>query len=475
MINNYTLNTNTMKNKTLIMILVAVIFLLPATIQKTLAQNTVAEIVPKYSKSSIVREYAKNSFLAYNDDGNNNKSFNLINLATNTYDSLPVGNLMVHDMEIIDTMAYFCGQWNRKVVAGWFSIPAVFSSGGIIEYIVIPATLPCSVAPSTASETIQSLDRLEVIDFGSSYSHLVMIGSALCTDVATPTQCIVEIFHDGTDWKVAYQVEHLDIFHYDDISVTANDVVVVGHKKYTNGEYIKSFIYPTMNNPSVFTASTIYTHASGFLHYSPHYDSEILIDDIPGTPKFATVCQAEYCTSPNNCFEGTFLNLYFGVSNVIFRCRIDDYHDLTYKEIKYNKNKNSFLLLMKDCSTNMHNGYYEFELDNTQSFVTNVSFHQDLNHNEYYSIDKYTRENAKKQCVLTGYNSTHDFVIWLHDLVKENKCSETTPIPFVSIPTDSYHFEYNFPCSDITVILNKYIVAKETKTIKIICDENDEK
>lgn len=472
MINNYKLNTNTLKNKTLIMILVAVIFLLPATIQKTQAQNTVAEIVPKYSKSSIVREYQKNQFLVYNYDGVGNNTFNLINIATNSCIIFPVGNLEVNDMEIVDTMAYFCGQWRGRVVAGWFSIPAVFYSGGSITYIDIPAPLLCSVSLSTAFETIQSLDRLDVVDFGSSYSHLVMIGSAFCTDVATPTQCIVEVYYDGANWFMAYQVEHQDIFHYDDVSVTANDVVVVGHKKYTNGEYITSFSTPTMNNHIPFpTPPTNMTYASGFQQYSPHHDSEILIDDIPGTSKFATVCQAEYCTSPSNCFEGTFLNLYLDYTTVLFRCRIDDYHDLTYRELKYNENKNSFLLLMEDCSTNMHNGYYEFELDNTQSFVTNVSFHQDLNYKEYCSVDKYTKEQPLKQCVMTGYNSSNDFVIWAHDLGKEKNCSKTTHIPFVSVPTDCYNFVYEYPNYIERLVLDTYTATILTEKLKLICND----
>lgn len=377
------------------------------------------------------------------------------------------------DMEIVGDVAYFCGKWSGVAVAGWFSITRLFFFGDVIKYVLMPSSLQCSVPYPSATETILSLDRLEVVDFGNTYSHLVMIGSALCSEVGVTTQCIVELYNDGQRWVIAYQVEHGDVFHYDDISVTSTNVVVVGHKKDSGSEYITDFGLPTIFS-HIFTPSPTMptnhpTYASSFPAYLPHINSELLIDDIPGTSYFATVCQAMDCSNPGLWTEGTYFNLYSSASSVIFRCRIDDYHDRTYRELKYNKEKNSFLLLMEDCATNMHNGYYEFLLDNTRTSVTDVFFHKDNNLNEYVSIDKYTKEYAKKQSVLTGYDASNDFVIWTHDLFKQDGCSETFSVPMNILPTYTTYFYYEYYNFYKKVQVNNYIDTIYTKVLTKIC------
>lgn len=425
------------------------------------------------SRESLVREFSMDTFLVCNVENGPSSSFNLICLSSNVCRTMYVTGLEVEDMEVVGDMAYFCGKWTGKAVAGWFNIYGLFFGGDVINYFGMPSSLSCSIPYSSATETILSLDRLEVVDFGNDYSHLVMIGSAICSGVSTPTQCIVELFYNGQRWMIAYQVEHSDIFHYDDISVTATNVVVVGHKKDSSSEYITDFGLSTINQ-DMFTNTTglPFTHttyASSFPAYLPHINSEILIDDIPGTSYFATVCQAMDCSSPGSWTEGTYFNLYSNTSSVIFRCRINDYHDRTYRELKYNKEKNSFLLLMEDCNTNLHNGYYEFLLDNTHSFVTDVYFHNDNNLNKYVSIDRYTKEYAKKQSVLTGYNADGDFVVWKHDLNKHAVCSETKSIPLNILPTYSTYFNYDYHNKRAKITMNMYIDTVYIKELTKIC------
>ena len=444
-----------MKNKLLAFVIVMVLAALSQRIQ---AQNIIAEIPDKISKESIVREYDRYNFIVYNNEGGGHNSFNLIDFSTNVCHTMYVPYLEVKDMEVVGGMAYFCGTWGSNPVAGWFNITRLFFYGDVIYYVFVPPALPCSYFQPPTNETVLSLDRLDIVDYGPASSHLVMIGSALCTGVGTPTQCIVEVFNDGTGWNVAYQVEHEDIFHYDDIAVTANKIVVVGHKKYTEGEYITEFS-PLLgvNNPTVAGSTNNPTYSSSFPQYYPHQNSELLIDDIPGTSYFATVCQAIGGFIPGTLVEGTYLNLYSGASTVIFRCRIDDYYPLKYRELKYNASTNSFFLLMDDCTTNMNYGYYEFVLDNTYTSVTDVFFHKDNSENKYLSIDKYTKEHTEKQSVLTGKNSANEFVIWNHDMKKEKTCTKTYDIPMYVIPNTSYGFLYDYYGDVTNVILYSYV------------------
>lgn len=446
-----------------------VVILAIATLQTVHAQNIVAFSPQISSKQSIVREYSKQLFVVYNHAGGNVQSFNLINFSTGTCRQMPTPNLDVNDMEVVGGMAYFCGKWNGIPVAGWFDISNLFSGSGDINYINMPSPLTCPyfTAPIT-NETILSLDRLDVVDFGSSYSHLVMIGSAQCAGVATPTQCIVEVYNNGANWNIAYQVEHYDIFHYDDIAITSNRVIVVGHKKYTDGEYITSFINPTINN-HMFSIIQPPTYGSSIPAYLPHPDSEVLIDNIPGTTFFATVCQAREYIAPNVYSEGTYLNIYSNYNNVVYRCRIGDYHPLSYKELKYNAARNSFFLLMEDCATNLHNGYYEFTLNNTFTNVTSVLFHKDNTMQEYFSIDKYTKEQAKKQSVLTGCTSQNYFVIWNHDVAAEQDCSKTYNVQMSSIATDIMSISYDYYFNTASVPLSIYRTALNQSMLSTIC------
>ena len=434
------------------------------------AQNVIAGIPSMRSVKSIVREYDKNSFLLYNDDGANNNSFNLIDLNVGTCHTMYVAGLDVSDMEIVGQTAYFCGKWNGRFVAGWFGITSLFFSGGSISYIGLPSLFPCALDGIGIDELL-SLRKLEVIDYGSSYNHLVMVGDAGCLGDTTHMTCFMEIYYRAGSWRFAYQVEHDGIFHYDDIAVTSSDVVLVGHKTDSEGEYLTSFTIPAINTGIVFSSSYL-TYGSWGPMYNPHRTSELLVENIPGTNRFATVCQAQYCTGPNACNDATFINIYNGAGTLLYKGMINDYHDLTYRELKYNPNKNSFFLLMKDCSTNMHNGYYEFALDNTMSYVTDVYFHQDHNANEYVSLDRYTKESKDRQCVLSGYDSGSELMIWCHDNLLQKDCSKTFDVPIYYITPYHSYFYYEYSKRTAKVTVNLYNDSITISELEVICNEN---
>ncbi len=468
-----------MKNKVLIIQLLAVFALLQMPVKNATAQtNIVAMNTTMSSKTSIVREYTGDIFLVYNYDGGVNNSFNLVDVSTGLCLTMYVPGIMANDVEIVDGTAYFCGSDGANVIAGWFDINSLFYLGGGMSTVTIPTTLPCATYTS-CTERILSLDKLEIIKYNNAFNHLVMVGKATCSSSAMTNTCIAEIYNDGVDYKLAYQVEHPGVFGYDDITVLDRDVVVTGHKRESSGEYWTAFNIPPSNDnmlistmtPPPFPNYTNPTYCSGSSGYAPHYESELLIDNIPGTSYFATVCQAKEYISPSSSVEGTYFNLYHVVPAPIYRCKIDDYHSLYYKELKYNPITNSFFLLMEDCTTNMHNGYYEFVLDNSQSSVTNVYFHQEQGLNEYLSLDKCILSTPRSRCVLTGYDNNNDFCIWKHDYINQQSCTMTFDVQHSSFPASAAQFYYDFPYETTKLTVISYSDRIHKSVLTTICNE----
>ena len=466
-----------MKRKVLITCMLVVFALLPSVLQKAVAQSNLVEMSTTFqSRNSIVREYKENIFLIYNYDIIGDYTFNLINVLTGSCLSIKLPSVSVNDFEIANDTAYFCGSIGTTVVAGWFSVYDVFYAGSPITMVFVPTSLSCAYW-SSCTEEIVSLDRLEVIEYNNGFNHLVMVGKATCTESSTTNTCIAEIYYNGPDCKLEYQVEHWGVFAYSDIAVTSNKVIVVGNKWGSEGEYWTPFDKPPYNQDMFSCTLTptppysYYTYGTGDPLYIPHHESKLLMDDIPGTTRFATVCQAEGCTSPGVCPEGTYLNLYINCSTIVHRCRIDDYHSLTYTELKYNPNTNSFFLLMEDCATNRHNGYYEFVLNNTMTSVTDVFFHQEQNYDTYVSLDISVLSKPNRQCVLTGYDNTNNLYIWYHDPLNQQDCSMSFNIPYSARPISSCQFEYDFPHNTVKLIPAVYTGTVKQSDLKTICYE----
>ena len=204
--------------------------LLPALIGKVSAQTNIVEINSTMtSKGSIVREYSRNLYLVYNSDGYL-FSFNLIDVSTGVCNTFYLPSLSVNDFEITDDTAYFCGNIGANVVVGWFDIQNLFYNGGVMSCTIVPTNLSCGVYTS-CTENILSLDKLEIIEYADGFNHIVMIGKATSTISSTVNTCIAELYHNGYEHKLAYQVEHLGIFGYDDIAITREEVIVIGHKE----------------------------------------------------------------------------------------------------------------------------------------------------------------------------------------------------------------------------------------------------
>lgn len=420
----------------------AILLVLPAMVCNS--QNEI--MVENYfsTEYSIMRETTRGELLLFNHSMKHGGYFVLLDNLSSSYLIAMTPGLFVNDMEIVANNAYFCGTLNGNPVSGFFGITALFYASGQITYFAIPSTLTCPLNQND-NEYITSLDKLEVIDFGGN-NHLVMVGDASCTHTGTTNRCIVEIYKSGTPWIIAYQPEHGGVFHYDDIAITSTEIAIVGNKNGSNGEYISTYNIPTIyTNMFIATLGNINTYGYGGAGYAPYPTSKVIAENIPGTSLFATVCKANRSTS-SNPIDATFFNLYSSVGNSIYRCFIDDYCGLNYRELKYNSSTNSFMLLMDSCGGVYEYGYYEFELDNTMSMVTNVYYHHNNSLIRILSLDKMEHGTVGQQCALSGNDPNANYLsIWRHDATQQQYCSSTYIVPQRQNNQNTGVFDFDCP------------------------------
>lgn len=89
-----------MKNKRLIICALVVTVLLPSLVKNVPAQtNIVATNTTMPSRTSIVREYQKNLFLVYNDEGVAGTFFYLIDISSGVCLKTQLPSLIVNDVE----------------------------------------------------------------------------------------------------------------------------------------------------------------------------------------------------------------------------------------------------------------------------------------------------------------------------------------------------------------------------------------
>ena len=418
------------------------------------------------SLTTIVREYKDEQFVVYAAD--TSKSFCLVDMngATIKEVSLPT-SIFVNDFEILDRMVYFCGEYIARPIVGWFHVDSLFKGLSQIGYVMVPSSLPCS-DPYGTQDIISKLTRITPAAFNGQL-HLLLTGEATCNLSPTLNHCLVDVFHNGTNWMMAYHQENTGIYYYDDIEVTASEIVIVGHKENTNGEYIQSYTFPWINQ-DVFAAQTppIYTYSYGGSDYIPDMHKDILAEWIDSS-KFVTVTYGERFVYPN-LIQGTFLNIYNSVGNLSSRWFIQE-HCTGNRELRYNSVTNSVMLLFDGCSTSWGDGYIEFRLNPARTIVTRAWFHSELGGGSYGSLDVCPGSLVNGRTVLTGISSTHNLRIWHHIDMPTSKCAAHVKLTITQIPMGPNTHEQPLYYKDHPLSV-KYIRDKvKEKDLDIFCKE----
>jgi hypothetical protein len=212
--------------------------------------------------TSIIREWKEGLSLIYSRQPGSGNWFHLANSLGMTVASVKVGT-DVKDMEIVDDTVYYCCMEPGSMYIGYFTIPDLLSPvmhETLVRIDPAPFAFPTKEMRPRRLEAFHVADGLHVIML---YDNKFISDSVKRVLVDVYRQYSVPVWyamHGAYNWD-----DSGNIFYGDDIAVTDNYVVLVGHKHYSSGIHARSFYKPTNAIFNIFSSgSTLYD----FLAYS---------------------------------------------------------------------------------------------------------------------------------------------------------------------------------------------------------------
>ena len=214
--------------------------------------------------TSIIREWKEGLSLIYSRQPGSGNWFHLANSLGMTVASVKVGT-DVKDMEIVDDTVYYCCMEPGSMYIGYFTIPDLLSP---VMHETLVRIDPAPFAVLTKEMRPRRLEAFHVADG----LHVIMLYDNKFISNSVK-RVLVDVYRQYSvpGWRAEHGAYNWDdsgnIFYGDDIAVTDNYVVLVGHKHYSSGIHARSFYKPTNSASNIFSSgSTLYNHLaySGF-------------------------------------------------------------------------------------------------------------------------------------------------------------------------------------------------------------------
>lgn len=213
--------------------------------------------------TSIVREWKDKQALIYSKHPEAGNWFHLVKSTGTTVSSVKVA-CEVKDMEIVDDTVYYCCMEPSSMYIGYFTIPDLLSP-------VMHETLIGIAPPMDGTMKEMRPRRLEAFHVADGLHVIMLYDFKFISD--SVKRVLVDVYRQYSVpvWRAEHGAYSWDdsgnIFYGDDIAVTDNYVVLVGHKHYSSGIHARSFYKPTNSASNIFSSgSTLYYHLaySGF-------------------------------------------------------------------------------------------------------------------------------------------------------------------------------------------------------------------
>lgn len=394
------------------------------------------------SKKSIVRYWKGMEYIVYGED-NGKSFFSLVDVSSMTYTSFTSAYLGVKDFEIIDKTVYFCGHDGNNPIAGFFNIPTLFSSATGMYYSNLGA-LCNSTFMTSSQERITDLMKLAVQACPDGY-HIYMVGKADFIPPYGPVvdnRCFVDMRWFGMTGVCCFVQEPTSVYYYDDVTITNNNVEVVGHKHGSSGYYNTSFSKPSSVVNPVFPSMGFYTanyhYAGGGGCYANDPNRPVMATHLFGD-YYAMVNYADICKSGIYLNDrGTVLSIFNSSSTCAHRYYISQGYDDTanwkYKDLRFNA-KTGKLYLLQDmsnpvCNT-LNSVICEFDIDGTGAVTSIKAYYEpDV---PYLSLDQY--EYYFGAVTVGGVSGISPLRLW-HHVMGSNCVIENGP-PFIELTKDN--------------------------------------
>ncbi len=210
--------------------------------------------------TSIIREWKEGLSLIYSRQPGSGNWFHLANSLGMTVASVKVGT-DVKDMEIVDDTVYYCCMEPGSMYIGYFTIPDLLSP---VMHETLVRIDPAPFAVLTKEMRPRRLEAFHVADG----LHVIMLYDNKFISNSVK-RVLVDVYRQYSVpvWKAEHGAYNWDdsgnIFYGDDIAVTDNYVVLVGHKHYSSGIHIRGFHKPTSAGIDLFSGGGV---MSNLLH-----------------------------------------------------------------------------------------------------------------------------------------------------------------------------------------------------------------
>ena len=441
-----------------------------AAVPSVAQTNSIYEVQSLFPQDAIVRYWQEEKYVVYSIDDNTMTHFTLFDYSSMQCTDFRIKGIEVSDFEIEKKTVYFCGKpaGGANPLFGYFDISTLFATGTGFYVASLAGAQPSLEFPGYYEEII-SLMKLEVQTCPDGI-HVYMIGEAKNTKFSATNRCIVDVM--GTPptvtWNVFFSQENASVYYYDDIAVTDNEVVVIGHKNGSAGHYNTSYPKPSFVLipliPFGYLATYYYSGWGSDYYLDPN--RPLLIEHLFGD-YYAIVGHANVW--PGGILDrGTVVSIYNSSANCVYRCCIpqgfSDTAKWEFKDLRYNKHTERLYLLQEmsqPVSTSLNSVVCAFDVTSAGTIPSATAYYEpDV---EYYSLDQAINV---WDAVVVGEKTA--MRLWHHEAMGD--CVKKVQLPLGVLSTyNDYMGYYQYPVH-IDARANAMSGALTSYSIDLICE-----
>lgn len=449
-------------------------FFVLAQVANVCAQNIVYEVPNVRSSNSIIREYKDRCYLVYNDD-NGTPTFGYVELDSSNYKeaSAQVPPLVINDMEIVDSIAYFCGKCTTVsyVVFGFFNVYDLFFNSGTISYCIlstITMTKPLGCAGFT--EQFTDLLRIEPYVISSNDIHIFMVGESYYIDTSglagTPYRCLLDAYYDGSPTINLFTLEETgSIYFFNDIAVTSTNLIIVGDKHNGTGQYMSKHLLPPTITPLYFPSiySSLNIYWSNDIYYYPVPDVRI---EALGGDAFATVCKGYISDGYTPGSFGIIMTTYGSAINMADRKMIFNPYDAKrFRDLKFNFNDSRLYYVPEFNLTTSPTHIYCSDISSAYTIGANSE-------NAVSAIEKVCSLDTKKKkdgSFASGFSNMGILNLWDVEMII-SPCATPTQLSSIEFKHPENNIGREFDCNQEVLRIDTVQPSITDKKIITICE-----
>ena len=445
-------------------------FVFIAAIPAVAQTNSIYEVQSLFPQDAIIRYWQEEKYVVYSIDDNTMTHFTLFDYSSMQCTDFRIKGIEVSDFEIEKKTVYFCGKpaGGTNPLFGYFDISTLFATGTGFYVASLVGAQPSLEFPGYYEEII-SLMKLEVQTCPDGV-HVYMIGEAKNTKFSATNRCIVDVTSTPPSvvWGGYFAQENASVYYYDDIAVTDNEVVVIGHKNGSAGHYNTSYPKPvSISNPLITPGYLATYYYSGWGNdYYIDLNRPLMIEHLFGD-YYAIVSHTDVGIggAPD---RGTVVSIYNSSANCVYRCCIpqgfSDTAKWEFKDLRYNKHTERLYLLQEmsqPVSTSLNSVVCAFDVTSAGTIPSATAYYEpDV---EYYSLDQAVNV---WDAVVVGENTA--MRLWHHEAMGE--CVKKVQLPLEVLSTyNDYMGYYQYPVH-IDARANAMSGALTSYSIDLICE-----